>query len=94
MAYLYLKEHVSLLHVETSSGYMPRSRMARYSGTRTAKLISRVVVLACNPTSTGGVFIFLHILPSICCYRGFDLSHSDLSKGESQGCFDLHFPDD
>ena len=33
----------------------------------TAKLISRVVLLAWNPTSNGGVFLFLHILFTICC---------------------------
>jgi hypothetical protein len=32
----------------------------------TAKLISRVVVPAYNPTNSGGVFLFLHILTSIC----------------------------
>ena len=34
----------------------------------TAKLISRVVLLACNPTSNRGMFLFLHILSSICCH--------------------------
>jgi hypothetical protein len=33
-----------------------------------AKLISRVLVQARNPTSNGGVFLFLHILTSICFY--------------------------
>jgi hypothetical protein len=36
-----------------------------------AKLISRVVVSACNSNSIGGVFFFLHILNSICCYLRF-----------------------
>jgi hypothetical protein len=30
-----------------------------------------VVVPACNPTSNGGVFFFLHILASICCHLNF-----------------------
>jgi hypothetical protein len=30
-----------------------------------------VVVPACNPTSNGGVFLFLHILTSICCFLNF-----------------------
>jgi hypothetical protein len=30
-----------------------------------------VVVPACNPTSNGGVFLFLHILPSICSHPNF-----------------------
>jgi hypothetical protein len=56
-------EHVSLLQVGASSGYMPRSGIAG-SSSRTMsnfprnKLISRVVVPACNPSSNGGVFLF------------------------------------
>jgi hypothetical protein len=34
----------------------------------TTRLISRVVIPACNPTSNGGVTLFLHISPSICCH--------------------------
>ena len=30
---------------------------------------------------------------SICCHLSFDLSHSDWSEIESQGCFDFHIPD-
>jgi hypothetical protein len=30
-----------------------------------------VVVQACNPTNNGGVFLFLHILASICCHLNF-----------------------
>ena len=37
----------------------------------TARLISRVIVQACNPTNNGGVFLFLHILASICCHLNF-----------------------
>ena len=39
----------------------------------TARLISRVVVQTCNPTNNGGVlvFLFLHILASICCHLNF-----------------------
>jgi hypothetical protein len=37
----------------------------------TARLISRVVVPACNPTSNGGVFLFLYIRSSICCHLSF-----------------------
>jgi hypothetical protein len=49
------------------------------------------VVPASNPTSNGGVFLFLHILACITCHLVFDLSRSDLCQVESQGCFDLHF---
>ena len=37
----------------------------------TARLIFRVVVQACNPTSNGGVFLFLYILANICCHLNF-----------------------
>jgi hypothetical protein len=30
-----------------------------------------VVVQAYNPTINGGVFLFLHILASICCHLNF-----------------------
>jgi hypothetical protein len=58
----------------------------------TTRLISRVVVPAFNPTNNGGVSLFLQILTSICCH--LYLSHSERCEAESQGCFDLHFPDD
>jgi hypothetical protein len=35
------------------------------------RLISKVVVKASNPTSDGGVILFLHILASICCHLNF-----------------------
>jgi hypothetical protein len=61
-------EHVSLLHVKVSSGCMSRSGIAGYSRSTmstcrgTTKMISTVVVPACNPTNNEGVFLFLHIL--------------------------------
>ena len=39
----------------------------------TTRLISRVVIQARNPNNNGGVFLFLHILPSICCHLNFFL---------------------
>jgi hypothetical protein len=53
-----------------------------------------VVLAACSPTSNGGVFLFPHILACIWCHLVFVLSHSDCCEVESQGCFDLQFPDD
>jgi hypothetical protein len=100
MAAMNIVEHVSVLHVGKSSEYNPRSGRARSSGSAMSNFseespnISRVVVPACNPTSNGGVFLFLHILASICCHVSFDFSHFDCYKVESQGCFDLHLPDD
>jgi len=40
-------------------------------GVETLILTSRVVVPVCKPTDNGGVFLFLHILPSICCRLSF-----------------------
>ena len=37
----------------------------------TTRLISRVVVQVCNPTSNEGVFFFLHILTSMYCCLSF-----------------------
>jgi hypothetical protein len=37
----------------------------------TSRLISREVVPGCNPTSNGGVFLFLHILANMCCHLWF-----------------------
>jgi hypothetical protein len=57
-------EHVSFLPVGTSSGNEPRRGIAGSSGStmsnflETARLISRVVVQACNYTNNGGVFHF------------------------------------
>ena len=48
-----------------------------------------MIVSANNPTSNGGVFLFLHILSSICCYPKFDPSHSACCKVETQGSFVL-----
>ena len=52
-------------------------------------MISRVVVPACNPTSNGKVFLFLHILASICCH----LSFRDRVSLYSPGCPGTHFVD-
>jgi hypothetical protein len=44
--------------------------MSKFFG-GTSKLISRVVVPACNYISNRGVFLFLHNLASICCHLSF-----------------------
>jgi hypothetical protein len=55
-AVMNIVEHVSLLHVGASSGYMPRSGISRFSGStmsiflRKYQLISRVVVPDCTST--------------------------------------------
>ena len=60
----------------------------------TARLISRVVLPACNPTNNGGMFLFPTSLPASAVTRSFDFSHSDWCEVESQGCFNLHFSDE
>jgi len=78
-------EHVSLLYVRASFGYMPRTGIAGSSGrlfpifSGTARLISRMVLPACNPASNGGgeVFSFSTSSPTSAVTCTFDLSHSD-----------------
>ena len=68
-------------------GYMPRSVITRSSGRTISNILKkhqtdfRVVLPACSPTSNGVTCIF-------------DLSHTDSYEVDSQGHFDLHFPDD
>ena len=58
----------------------------------TARLISRVVVPAYNPTSNGGVFLFLHILNSICCHLNYWSLPFWLVWGGISGLFWFAFP--
>ena len=58
----------------------------------TARLISRVVVQACNSTSNGGGFLFLHILASICCHLNFWTKPFWLVWGGISGLFWFAFP--
>ena len=65
-------EHVSLLYDGAFFGYMPNSGIAGYSGRTSSnflrnRLIFKVVLPVCSPTSNGGVYLFLHILTKICC---------------------------
>jgi hypothetical protein len=39
-----------------------------------------VVLPACSPTNNGGVFLFFHILASICCYLGQIDNHYSQDK--------------
>ena len=58
----------------------------------TAKLISRVGLPACNLTSNGGVFLFLHILTSTCCHLSFWSYTFWLEGGAISGLFWFAFP--
>jgi hypothetical protein len=43
-----------------------------------------VVVQACNPTSNGGVFLFLHILASIRCHKIQFAKHKKIKKKDQR----------
>ena len=49
--------------------------------------------ISLHPTNDEGVFLFLHMLRSICCHQifFFYFSHSDWCEGEFRDCLDLHF---
>ena len=91
------KATMNMRHGGQSFGYIPKSGIAGFSGKSISNFLRNlqtVIVPVCNPTSNGGVFLFLQILTSICCRLSFDLSHSYWYEVESQDCFDLHIPDD
>jgi hypothetical protein len=91
-------EHVSWLYIHESFGYMPRSGIAGSSGpifSGTTRLIAKVVLPACSHTNNRGEgFSFSTSLPIYAVTYVFYLSHSDWSEVNSQGQFDLQFPDD
>jgi hypothetical protein len=88
---------VSLLHVRKSSGYMPRSGKAGSSGSTMSNFLRNCqsdctslqshqqcrIVLSPHPRQhlLSPEFLILVIL-------------TGMSEAKSQGCFDLHFPDD
>jgi hypothetical protein len=92
-------DHILLLYTGASFGYMPKSSKAGYLGRTisnfldTSRLISKVVTQVCNPTNNGGMFHFSTSSPTYVVTWVFDLSHSDWYKVETQGHFDLYFPD-
>jgi hypothetical protein len=94
-------EHVSFLPVGTSCGYMPRRRIVGSSGsTLSSFLRNRQTDFQSGCTSFQShqqwrsVPLSPHPHQHLLSPEFFDLSHSDWYKVESQGCFDLHFPDD
>ena len=70
-------EHVSLLHVGASSGYMPRRGIPGSSDSPLSNFLRNCQTdfqsgcTSLHFTSNGGVFLFLHILTSICCHLSF-----------------------
>jgi hypothetical protein len=101
MVFMNIVEHVSLLHVGASSGYMPRSGLAGSSGSTMS-----IFLRNCQTDFQSGftslqshqqwrsVLLSPHPHQHLLSPEFFDLSHSDWCEVESQGCFDLHFPDD
>ena len=70
-------EHAFLLTVGTSLGEMTRRGIAGSYGSIMSNFLRKLQTdfqsgyTACNPTSNGGVFLFLHILASIWCHLNF-----------------------
>jgi hypothetical protein len=92
-------EHVSLLQVGTSSGHMPKRGIVGSSGsTMSSFLRNHQIDFQSGCTNFQSYQQWRRVpLSSFPCQHllsFFDLSHSDWYKVESQGCFDLHFPDD
>ena len=94
-------EHVSLLHVRTSSGYMSRSGILESSGSTTSNFLRNCQTdfqTGCTSLQSSQQLRSAPLSPHPCehlllaevCY----LSHSDWCEVESQGHFDLHVPDD
>jgi hypothetical protein len=65
-------EHVSLLHVRASSGYMPRSGIAGSSGSAMSNFLrNHQTDFKSGCTTKGGVFLFLYILSNMFCHLRF-----------------------
>jgi hypothetical protein len=96
-----IMEYVSLLHVGASPGYMPRSGIAGSSGiTMSNFLRNHQTDFQSGCTSLQShqkwrsVALSPHPHQHLLSLEFFYLSHSDWCEMESQGCFDLQFPDD
>jgi hypothetical protein len=99
MAAMNIKEHVSLFHVGVSSGYMSRSDIAESSGSTMSNFLRNCQTdfqSGCTSLQSHQQWRSVplsphshHYLVPLECFN-----HSYLCEVESQGCFDLHFPDD
>jgi hypothetical protein len=93
-------EHVSLLHVGVFAGYMPRSGIAGSSGSTMSNFLRNSHTdfqSGCTNLQSHQQWRSVPLTPHPCQHllslEFFDISHSDWCDVESQGCFDLHFPD-
>jgi hypothetical protein len=65
-------EHVSLLYVGTSFGFMPRNGIVGSSDNNMTNFLRNSSgCTSCNPTNNIAVFLFLHILVSMYCHLRF-----------------------
>ena len=94
-------EHVSLLQVGTSSGYMPRRSIAGSTGSTKSSFLRNCQTdfqSGCTSLQSHhqwrNVPLSLHSGHHLLSPEFFILATSDLCEVESQGCFDLHFPYD
>jgi hypothetical protein len=94
-------EHVSFLPVGTSSGYMPRRGLEGSSGSTMSIFLRNHQTdfqSGCTSLQSHQQWRNVPLSPRprqhLLSPEFFDLSHSDWCEKESQGCFDLHFPDD
>jgi hypothetical protein len=94
-------EHVSLLYVGASSGCMPqRGIVGSSSSTMSNFLRNHQTDFQSGCTSLQShqqwrsVSLSPHPRQHLLSPEFFIFSHSDGCEVESQGCFDLHFPDD
>ena len=92
--------HVSLLYVGASSGYISRSGIAGFSDSTVSKFLRNHQAdfqRGCASLQSHKQWKSVSLSPhphQHLLSPEFFLKQSDWSEVESQGCFDLHFPDD
>jgi len=94
-------EHVSLLYVGASFGYMPKSGIAGSSGSAMSNFLRHLQTdfqSGCTNLQSHqqwrSVLFSPHPCQPLLSPEFFYLSHFDWSEVKSQCGFDLHFPDD